>query len=122
MPPRRGKVKPKARRGVEWSPRVALALTIGEAPSGRPVPEASLRAAWEAQREFLIATADDVASGVRGFWRFEPGLPAALRHEPSALLPIAEAERARAERESLFERRRAWLVEHRPDLARTPAA
>jgi len=93
------------------------AQTSGAAPT-RPQPStAALREAWTEQREFLIATASDIAAGLRGFWMFEE-VPAALREEPPVLYPAGEAEAVREARDGLITRRRAWLLEHRPEIDR----
>jgi hypothetical protein len=101
------------RRRYEWSPRVALALSIGETRAS--VPRATLRAAWAEQRLFLLSGAGDIAD-LAGFWAYEPGVPDDLRTEPPGLYPIEQAKRVDREREQLHARRRAWLAEFRPDL------
>ena len=114
MPPRRGRAQPKARREVEWSPAVALALTgclAGAQPSER-----ALRAAWHRERAFLIASAPDVAT-LTGFWRFERGIPAGLRVEPPLAYALEDRDRIEAERDRLHTHRRAFLAEHPPVIA-----
>ncbi len=118
MPPRRGKVRAKVRHEAEWSPRVALELTSGAPPFGRSFSVAGLRETWLREREFLLASSIDVAQ-LAGFWRFEPGIPDDLRPEPPVLRPVGSH---RADREELIRRRRAWLLEHRPDLDKPKAA
>jgi hypothetical protein len=91
-----------------------LALTVGSLDDA--IPEAVLRAVWESEREFLLATSADVAE-LQGFWRFEPGVPAELRAELPALYPVGDAERVERARAELRTRRRSWLAEHAPRLA-----
>ena len=108
-------VRPRRRRRsrVEWSPAVALALTIGPHP-GDPLPgEATLREAWEAFAPHLLATE---APGRRpwGWWRFDRSVPEALRASRPMLAPVENAEQQRAEADALEERRAAWLTAHEP--------
>lgn len=64
-------VRPRRRRvgGPEWSPRVALALTIGPRP-GDPISDEVLRAQWERWGAYLRAT-QPPGSEPWGWHRFE---------------------------------------------------
>lgn len=109
-------VRPRRQRRLhfEWSPRMALALSIGPAPGSALPTDAAMREAWEAfGRSYLLASG---SPGRRpwAWWAFEPGVPAPLRATRPELVPIEDADDARREADALEARRAAWLTEHEP--------
>jgi hypothetical protein len=112
------------RRRVEWSPRVALALTIGPAPHGARLDDATLAEAWQAYGVLLLGYR--TGSRLWGFWSFEPGVPDELRGGRPALYPPEHRECVRHEASELDRRRAAWLAKQpgagrHDDLARSTA-
>src|SRR5436305_2074466 len=113
--PRRAR-HPKRRR-VEWSPRIALGLSLGPmpvVPGDSPEPPLDLlAAAWAAYRHLVEPGRPFARSWA--FWHFEPDVPAALRSRPAVLEPLRDdrevddRNRERA-RHDLARRRRAWLL------------
>lgn len=109
-------VRPRRQRTrrAEWSPRIALALTIGPRPTtwAPELCDAMLAAAWASFGPALIADAP-AGSMPWGFWRFDPEVPDELRDHLPALHPVGDTDRVRAERDDLHRRRAAWLAKHR---------
>ena len=105
-------VRPRRRRvgRAEWSPTIALALTIGPRPGGAFPDDATLRRAWGERGAHLTAT--DPAERPWGWWEYEG--PPELRGGRPALHPSEDAERVEAERVALERRRARWLAEHDP--------
>lgn len=104
------------RRTVEWSPRVALALTIGPPPFGAPRMSV-FKAAWDAYGAALLLLPSSYDRRPWGFWAFAPEVPPALRAdaEPPGLYLPEDAERVRLERTELDQARTAWLAMQSPD-------
>jgi hypothetical protein len=98
------------RRRIEWSPRVALALTIGPAPGDTTPTDATLAEAWTTFRPRML---DGYPPSRRpwGWWRFEPGVPDDLRGGRPALYPPEQRECVRHQARELDRRRAAWLAE-----------
>lgn len=106
-------VRPRRERRhrIEWSPRVALALTIGPNPGDDSLDDAVLREAWSLYGPALMFTS---RPGTRpwGWWAFDAAVPAPLRATRPGLYPVEAAARVKREREDLDNRRAAWLAEH----------